>query len=132
MQPIAALSYARRLQGLSTLVVTLACAAYSTHAATGALMGGALMALHGHLLLVIARFWFAQTTPAGQGKAAGLLLAKFFIMAALTAVVLLVLQPNPLGFILGLATFVVAMAWAFVRSQRAGSTHPAPPHAPRI
>jgi hypothetical protein len=121
MQPLVALQNARRAQALGMLVVAGACALSSLHAAVGALLGGALMALHLTLLHIIARFWLRRQ-PHELGRAALLLLSKFFIMAALTGAILLVLRPHAIGFLAGLGTFMVGIACAPLGHRAKGAT----------
>jgi len=122
MQPIAVLQNARRAQVLGTLLIAGACALHSTQAAIGALLGGGLVALHLTLLHIIARFWLRQQPNDLMGRAALLLLSKFFVMAALTGAVLLVIRPHAIGFLAGLGTFMVGIACGPLGHRAKGST----------
>lgn len=117
MQPTVALANARRYQALGTLATTVVCASFGRTVAWGALWGGALMALHLHLLHIIAVSWLTkneQGMQPGLKSAAALLTIKFFVMAALTGAIMLVLKPHALGFLAGLSTFVLGAAGACI------------------
>lgn len=126
MQPLAALTYARRAQGTAALLVPLACLCVSREAAAAAGMGGALMALHFTLLLIVARYCMRRGPQGSIAPAALLLMTKFCVMAALTAAILLVVRPHPVGFVAGLATFMVGMAGAALGHRSTPSTPQAP------
>lgn len=118
MQPIVALSNARRYQALGALATSAVCAGFGRSVAWGACLGGALMALHLHLLHIIAVSWLtrdARGEQPGLKSVSALLLAKFFIMAALTCATVLVLKPHALGLLAGLGTFAVGAVGACIR-----------------
>lgn len=123
MQHLVALHYGRRAQGAAMLTVALACLAHSPQAASAALLGGLIMALHFTLLLIVARYSLRQGPQGSLAITLALLLSKFFVMAAVTAAVLLVLRPHSTGFVLGLATFTVGMAGAAYGHLKTTTSH---------
>lgn len=115
MSPARPLRIASLCQALALVAQALVLATWLPAELSGCLWGGGIMAVNFALMRLLAHFW--RLDGGLSPRAAAVLLFKFVSLMGATAAVMLWAKPPPLGFMLGLGSFlcgVLGAGWALV------------------